>query len=404
MEKDLESLGIYDLRNYARAMGVQSPTTLKRAELIAKINQIIEGVIPNNNSTKKGRPPKHSATDSYVIDLILQNHKIDEPVAGRDNLHNNINTYFKNTFFENNVDVLANNVIFKGFFENTNSEYGVVYFKGYQTQYAKENTFVLRPLIEKHNLKTGDYIEGVAKYIAQKNIMLATEINYVNDLPADKNNRTPFENLVPQYQTKKIKFDADNSLFGEIEKKYPIYEGARAVFDVEKSKIKIVSEVLKSLSQNNEIRTLLVSIDDSPEDIGSIIVNYPDVEVCQLKGLQNRENFFKQFKMYLNNCVNRFEFGQKVAIVFYNAQNFENALKENIIVSKDISENSAKVLAANEMKDVLNLARYCYDASLTIIAFDLDEDLAKFANNYIKIDLDDKDVFSLNEALSWVKQ
>ena len=284
----------------------------------------------------------------------MQNHKIDEPVAGRDDLRN-INTYFKNTFFENNVDVLANNVIFKGFFENTNSEYGVVYFKGYQTQYAKENTFVLRPLIEKHNLKTGDYIEGVAKYIAQKNIMLATEINYVNDLPVDKNNRTPFENLVPQYQTKKIKFDADNSLFGEIEKKYPIYEGARAVFDVEKSKIKIVSEVLKSLSQNNEIRTLLVSIDDSPEDIGSIIVNYPDVEVCQLKGLQNRENFFKQFKMYLNNCVNRLEFGQKVAIVFYNAQNFENALKENIIVSKDISENSAKVLAANEMKDVLNL-------------------------------------------------
>ena len=193
-------------------------------------------------------------------------------------------------------------------------------------------------------------------------------------------------------------------MFDEIEKKYPIYEGARAVFDVEKSKIKIVSEVLKSLSQNNEIRTLLVSIDDSPEDIGSIIVNYPDVEVCQLKGLQNRENFFKQFKMYLNNCVNRLEFGQKVAIVFYNAQNFENALKENIIVSKDISENSAKVLAANEMKDVLNLARYCNDASLTIIAFDSGEELIKFANNYIKIDLDDKDAFSLNEALSWVKQ
>ena len=38
----LKNMGIYDLRNFARSVGVAKPTTLKRQELIAAIKSAIE--------------------------------------------------------------------------------------------------------------------------------------------------------------------------------------------------------------------------------------------------------------------------------------------------------------------------------------------------------------------------
>ena len=38
-----EKLGIYDLRNAARELGVERPTTLKKSELIAQIEKIKSG-------------------------------------------------------------------------------------------------------------------------------------------------------------------------------------------------------------------------------------------------------------------------------------------------------------------------------------------------------------------------
>ena len=54
MDRDYEKMGIYDLRNYARLIGVKAPTTLTRDVLIEKIDEIIEGKAPKQNITKKG--------------------------------------------------------------------------------------------------------------------------------------------------------------------------------------------------------------------------------------------------------------------------------------------------------------------------------------------------------------
>lgn len=57
--KTYEDLGIYDLRAIAREMGVKSPTTLKRNELINAIEEIKnKKVEPYHKKTKKGRPYK----------------------------------------------------------------------------------------------------------------------------------------------------------------------------------------------------------------------------------------------------------------------------------------------------------------------------------------------------------
>jgi len=53
----LENLGIYDLRNYARAVGVKSPTTKTRMQILAEIKHVENGFSLPQKSIR-GRPPK----------------------------------------------------------------------------------------------------------------------------------------------------------------------------------------------------------------------------------------------------------------------------------------------------------------------------------------------------------
>ena len=59
METNLNTLGIYELREYARKVGVKSPTTKVRAELEREILLATSGKNLNiNEQNLRGRPPK----------------------------------------------------------------------------------------------------------------------------------------------------------------------------------------------------------------------------------------------------------------------------------------------------------------------------------------------------------
>ena len=49
----IEKLRIHELRDFARSMGVQSPTTMKKRELISKINNLLVDGRDNDNSFLK---------------------------------------------------------------------------------------------------------------------------------------------------------------------------------------------------------------------------------------------------------------------------------------------------------------------------------------------------------------
>ncbi len=58
---DVSNLRIYELRDYARLIGVKAPTTKVRAQLIAEINLISCGELkPFENVSSKGRKPATS--------------------------------------------------------------------------------------------------------------------------------------------------------------------------------------------------------------------------------------------------------------------------------------------------------------------------------------------------------
>ena len=60
----LEMLGLYELRNLGRAIGVPRPTTLGRNELIGAIkNQIKNGSISGPRKVSRGRKPRERGFD-----------------------------------------------------------------------------------------------------------------------------------------------------------------------------------------------------------------------------------------------------------------------------------------------------------------------------------------------------
>lgn len=66
-KKDLQLMGIYDLRNYARELGVYAPTTKSKTELINAIEKIKTGQL-EPVFTNKGRT--HLPNRQCFIDMI----------------------------------------------------------------------------------------------------------------------------------------------------------------------------------------------------------------------------------------------------------------------------------------------------------------------------------------------
>ena len=372
MSKDFENMGIYDLRNYARSMGVHSPTTLKRDELIFKINEIINGKQPEPKTTNKGRPPIHKNSDDFALDLILPDNLFQKSDDLKYKPFSNVEkkSTFQNILSEGQSSA-TDNILFKGFYKKSNNNYGFALLKGYATDYYKENTVILNSLATSYDLHDGDYIIGVARYVAEKEIMLATEINYINDISVSElSQRDIFENILPTYPNSVLELVGSLD-FELINRVSPIAKGSRAIINFNcKNKVEYAKDLLNSFSQTNNLRTLLISIDDNPEDIGYITYNCPDVEVCTLTGRQTRQEYFEKVFMYISNCINRLEFGQEVSIVFYNASKFLKAYRDNLIISKNLTESAAEIMASNKIVDIFNLSRCKENSSLTVTLID----------------------------------
>ncbi len=387
MHKNFENMGIYDLRNYARIMGVNSPTTLKRAELIARINEIINGKQPEPKTNNKGRPPRHKKDDPFMLDLVLPDNLFKENNEDRyKSLPSEVVRFAYNGILSEGSHASATNILFKGFYKEYNKDFALVCFKGYFTNYSKENVVVLNELSQKYSLKDGDYIVGVANYIADKNVMLATDITYINDIDAKSViDRIEFENILPCYATQILTLYS-NVNYDLINKISPITKGSRTIFNIENDvrKNDLVVSLLDSLSIKNNLRTLLISIDDSPEDIGSIMMSCKDVEVCHLSTTQTREQYFEKVFTFISNCMRRLECKQEISIVFYDTKKFINAYAENLILTENLNESKANIVASNKLKDIFNLSRNTNNGNLTVIFVNAPDSFIENSNCYIK--------------------
>lgn len=125
-EFSLRQSNIFDLRNIARELGVLSPTTYKKDELIAKILNIVEG---NDNpkvpKDRKGRPPKSFLREDFAMSDIFDGaFNIDYQYAFNAEEENVANTKASSEW------ILSSPTEKDNFFDTTSNYGGVEYADG----------------------------------------------------------------------------------------------------------------------------------------------------------------------------------------------------------------------------------------------------------------------------------
>lgn len=183
-EYSMRQASIYDLRNIAREIGVNSPTTLKKEELIDKVLKILNGEAkPEMPKSKQGRPPKKIFTNSDLLQQKSSNEDLffDEPIT-------NVN-------MQDEIGVLSSSKNFEDEVEYDNYEYSMETKTGYYYKMNDGTSFVFecghvsnvdlailvpKNIVQEYNLQNGDLVKCKCKKIMAKDIRFLTEVLEIN--------------------------------------------------------------------------------------------------------------------------------------------------------------------------------------------------------------------------------
>ena len=265
--KFLESIGIFELREIGREIGVYSPTTLKREALVNKILDIYEGRAKPIAKTNRGRPVKVLGNTKDIVssvktqaELNYEFDKIDrsllilrEPISSFDAL-------------KSEEDLQC-----AGILDITVEGYGIIKVKNFSK--SEIDAYIPLSIVENYKLKSGDLVHGIVKSAEKMNTMHT--VLAVNDINiADFKGRNNFDELTPIYPDKKIiGFSKEDSpALKSINLIAPIGNGQRAVvFSPKYSKINILAELADNIYKtNNNIEILTLLISEFPEEVTEI--------------------------------------------------------------------------------------------------------------------------------------
>lgn len=169
----LKELGVYELRELARMVGVSSPTTKKRRELEEAIieystdKELIEKYPP-----KKGRPPKSIKKIENVVDVFVPKELIQTAISRRSESELDKLLHCCQDFVDGDEEVhvqgyvrLANN---KEYYVRDKFNFGVI-------------AAIPSTILTTYNLQVGDKINGLAFRAKENNYFRLIAVDKVND-------------------------------------------------------------------------------------------------------------------------------------------------------------------------------------------------------------------------------
>jgi len=207
MERDqLENLSIFELRDFARKIGVFNPTVLKKNDLISAIQDVQSGKVkPHVSKTKQGRPPKEIGrlvsifVPGEVMDIPTMQEKFYEPKEEPVKFYCNM---------EKPEDGDA--ILFEGYFEYLANGDGLLRKKIDSSEKNNERCFVRSKTISEYNLKPGDEILCNAYFVSDDRPLLCDTILSINNITAkDLYNRPDIEKIPFSHIQRKVNFKED---------------------------------------------------------------------------------------------------------------------------------------------------------------------------------------------------
>lgn len=332
--KSLKTMGIYELREFARQVGVVSPTTKKRAELIAAIEAINNGEVEVAQKTRKGRPPKSVKSVAPYYDMLIP-----EELKTKDSLSEKFLT-FKNV---SETETKQNDV--KGYLRKTiNNNY---YIKN--EDYISNFKLVYVPNKLLGNFETGDYVSGVC--IGDEDKDYAMLLSFEDSCAVKKISN--FENIVE----KDAKIELLDCKQGE--RVLSFCDDSRAFYTEQE-------ELSKKLIDNGY--KVLYIASNLPNEVGALAKF--KVLGAHFESLydENYETVYDRTSIAIDHIISLARQGKDVVVMVYNILDLLNSLDLYFGSQGKIFVKDHTIEAVQIVKKLFALGRNLEKGSVTVIA------------------------------------
>lgn len=318
----LNTLGIYELRELARSIGVSSPTTKKREQLCTEILDISSGAVKvEAKQNKKGRPPKTitkitTMVKDYIPPEIL---KLQKPIERES--YSNILMLAQNPSIYGQINSNVNKQIF-GYLDSINGHFYLNNLKN--NELFKFITFyVPDEIISKYNLREGDKVLAYGKISDNYDCGILEEVLKINDVDVSNWNSKRKVYDISAFDIPSV----DTVVFGKNIKK-----GERTIsyFQNDEDAILAIVKEIENLSRNNNLdeKLVFVGIELAPEVIYYGRLN-KNLETFATTYYNNLDESYNAIINAINFCNSTLKEGKSVRMFIFDIMGLVTRLDQH---------------------------------------------------------------------------
>lgn len=383
----IDKLRIHELRDFARNVGVISPTTMKKEELIAKITEAVDknnridvvGALPKTrrgidffallmpenadllDQMVEGKKVYNEDDFSYDLDRNITCNKInDEDCDVNDELssYEPYNSYphempeFSFGIAQNEMpyEILPDTV--EGYLQIHSTGYGVIRKRGYIP--SDDDIYLSSECVKKYSLKSGDKVKGYCKVVIVDKPMIMYEVVSVDGNP-EQDKIIPFEMGRHNGFVESFYFDRFNINMKKGERVY-----------IENLDFQYALKLAEDFKDDNNVNVKLINVRSMPEDL---FIESENLEVvdCPFNLVDN--HVISALDLIMDRIKREFEDNKPNVLILYNFSGLLRVL--NTAVDGFLEYDKYDIRAINKVMNILYSAKYVdSNHNLTIICVD----------------------------------
>lgn len=363
LKSRLESKDVRSLWKIGRAVGVKSPTSKARDDVIREIIAIAENKSDPAPRSTRGAPPK---TDDFDAELVADVNRCRNYFAGLTEPEDSSVGVSVQT-----PEISEGEETYSGVLEFS-EKYWFIRTKNMQIS-STGDVFVHVSFINRFRLKTGDYIVCKAKRRRENECPGVTFIISVNGVSPDSLRRVNFENLTPCYPDRRFNLEYEGCSLTErvIDLFAPVGCGQRAliVSPPKAGKTTALKRIAQSLIRNYpQTRVIILLIDERPEEVTDFKRSVSGAEIAYSTFDRDDNHHIHTANLALEHAKRMVETGKDVVVLMDSITRLTRAYNAVCNSGRTLS-GGLDPQALVEPKRFFGAARNIEDGgSLTIIA------------------------------------
>lgn len=266
---------IYEVRNIARAFGVNAPCENKKHDLIVKLLRIVTGVVPPDPPNNRGaRVKAGAASDQSIVAIrkLVEECRAEAPYCTdpvpsiRMEFHDNTDAGREFGYTDK---------CYRGVLEIDGEGRG--FLRSPYCRMREDDLFVSDKTIRSYFLRTGDFVSGYAGPGGE-----LIQIETVNGKVPLFKDRRRFEDLAPLYPDSRLYLGRSNEIMRAADLLCPVGMGQRAVIYAPPGtgKTTFIYHAARSIASSGEAELVFVLLNQRPEEETEMRTAFPFATVA----------------------------------------------------------------------------------------------------------------------------